>query len=329
MTQEFLMPRHSLRKQDGKSAGFTLVELLVVITIIAILVALLLPAVQAARSSARRLQCANRVKQIGLAIHLIEQANGVLPPLSVQRSNNPGLYQSTSLVMVPGPYKGAIGYTLFNWILPYLEQTGLYDASKGSATAAIAPGVSAVGVAIPTYMCPDEPFQTPNGRAQATLYNAQNCAYTNYGGNYYVFGSPTTMSTEGACRMRDIKDGLSNTIFIAERYANCCGLTRSLSTCRANLWADSNRLFRPHFGMNSDDPFTWPTNGTRVRVLPFQVAPDAIMECDSGRAQTPHSNAMNVGLADGAVRSIAGTMDPNVWADLCDPCDGHTISQDW
>jgi prepilin-type N-terminal cleavage/methylation domain-containing protein len=323
------MFRHCCPLQARKRRGFTLVELLVVITIIAILVALLLPAVQAARASARKLECANHVKQIGLAIHLIEETHHVLPPLSVQLSNNPGLYQSTSLVMVPGPYKGAIGYTLFNWLLPYIEQRNLYDASKLSATAAIAPGLSSVGVAIPMYMCPDEPFRTANGRAQATLYNAQNCAYTNYGANYYVFGAPMKMSTEGACRLRDIKDGLSNTLFIAERYANCCGLTKSLSTCRANLWADSNRLFRPHFGMNSDDPFTWPANGTRPRVLLFQVAPDAVMECNSGLAQTPHADSMNVGVADGAVRTIAEEVDKDVWADLCDPCDGHAISKDW
>jgi prepilin-type N-terminal cleavage/methylation domain-containing protein len=315
--------------------GFTLVELLVVITIIAILIALLLPAVQAAREAARKLQCANHEKQICLAIHLIERANGVLPPLCVNAITVQPWW-SSSPILVKGPYQGYIGYTMFNFLLPYLEANNLYNASNGNALAPIS-GTSGLGPAtfvIPTYQCPSEPMPTPNGHATATLYNANECAYGNYGGNYFVFGSPTTSSTEGACRMRDITDGLSNTLFIAERYANCCGTssfgTYGFSLCNANLWGDSNEYFRPAFAMNGIAPPAWnPPPARPVRALPFQLAPDPIWTCDPARSQTPHFNGMNVGLADGSVRSVAATINPNVWANLCDPADGNIIPKEW
>ena len=100
------MARHNPR-------GFTLIELLVVIAIIGVLIALLLPAVQAAREAARRAQCANNLKQIGLALHNYHDAHGVLPP---------------GYVYQPGYATGGFGWA--SMILPYMEQTPLFNADQ-------------------------------------------------------------------------------------------------------------------------------------------------------------------------------------------------------
>ena len=320
----------------GKTRAFTLVELLVVITIISILIALLLPAVQVAREAARRMQCSNNVKQIGLAIQSIEQINKVLPPLCVNVSPLDANGPDQGPIRVNGPYKGAIGFTIFIWLLPYLEQGALFQDINGSTLTKIGGGTMTVEqFKIPAYQCPDEPMQNANGWMTSTMGGANTFAYGNYGANYLVFGNFKGQSTEGNTRFADITDGTSNTLFIAERYANCTN-TGNLNAAYGNLWADSDVDYRPEFCMNAidtntpPDPTPAPTN---LHPYPgcnlFQTSPDPILQCTRTAAQSPHSDGMNVGAGDGSVHFISGNINQQIWVNLCNPCDGNPISSDW
>ncbi len=133
-----------------RAAAFTLVELLVVIAIIGILVSLLLPAVQAAREAARRMQCANNFKQVALALHNYHTAHRTFPAGSQVNANS----------CSPTAGNSRRG---FNWgtaILPFLEQNSVYDKMDATKATHEAPNwtIDAVGAVIPAYICPSDPW---------------------------------------------------------------------------------------------------------------------------------------------------------------------------
>jgi prepilin-type N-terminal cleavage/methylation domain-containing protein len=314
--------------------GFTLVELLVVITIIGILIALLLPAVQAAREAARRMQCSNNVKQISLAVHSLVETNGVMPP-----AGSDGVKK----LPMAGPYHGT-NYTIFVWLLPHVEQKPLYDYANGYANGDTFKYVNGEYVimskSIQAYICPDERMPTADGHCSTTHYQGYLGAYSNYAGNFLVFGAPNKMNTvltgqkgslEGSNRFAEIVDGLSNTLFFAERYGTCSADgTLSGSLAYGSLWADGWLPWNPIFGINGESNGYIPSTYVPYEpVKMFQVAPDPLSECLSSVAQSPHSTGMTVGVGDGSVRFISGNMDHTIWERLCDPRDGAIINSDW
>lgn len=148
--RRFLKHYHSPRA----SHAFTLVELLVVIAIIGVLVALLLPAVQAAREAARRAQCLNNLRQLGLALHNYESVNGSLPP------GNLGYDPEESTLTGIEPSSTEVRTAFVAFILPYLEESALYDAYdfERSTRDQYNSANSPVGKQLATYQCPsDEP----------------------------------------------------------------------------------------------------------------------------------------------------------------------------
>ena len=301
-------------------SGFTLIELLVVIAIIAILIGLLLPAVQKVREAAARATCTNNFKQIGLANHALHDVAGTLPPMSAPCADpaNAGCFTPTTT-----PF-GRHHYTLYQFILPFIEQKTISDLLTLTGYAG-----GQYDKVVKTFICPSDTTNS-NGKCMTTYGGANNWGSTNYAGNNYVFGDPPKGLTypQGKKEMNaGTPDGLSNTIFFAEIYATC-GNGGSLSggtQTWGSLWADANSIWRPGYNMG-------PSKGgvTNYPAAPmFQVQPHFINNCTPWTPQGIHPGGILVALGDGSVRFVRGSVTATTWAAANDPRDGVVLANDW
>jgi prepilin-type N-terminal cleavage/methylation domain-containing protein len=330
--------------------GFTLIELLVVIAIIAVLIGLLLPAVQKVREAAARSQCANNMHQMGIAMQHLNDTHGSLPPAATFNGLTGAPSKSSDL------WGGGFGNPFFH-MLSFIEQESLYDASVvQSATSPSFKYFSATyhynlsddataRRIIPTYLCPSDPSIPPSKTITNPSVGIHDpFAVCSYAFNFQVFAYTGRMSwvtptgqyvdyQDGylgkAIIPTTFQDGTSSTILFAEKYARCLTSSRppisGPGTERGSLWAwwDTNWVYYPRFAWQ-----TWWNTGAGP-ASKFQVQPNPFLgsdsNCDGARAQTPHQ-AMNVCLADGAVRTLSGDISGQVWWDLCTPQDGRPTS---
>ncbi|HID23337.1 MAG TPA: DUF1559 domain-containing protein [Planctomycetaceae bacterium] len=333
-----------MRRASLFRRGFTLIELLVVIAIIAILIALLLPAVQQAREAARRTECRNKMKQIGLALHNYYDVYKTFPPQAVWGYPNQPSYQVGSL---PAPFH----HTWCTFILPYIDQAPLYQQIDFNLPAW---GQPIVGTRVEAFHCPSD------GGGLDNPADTDGIEYTNYPGCAgYHWWYPTgrgrglwdgVFNYVRAIKMADIRDGTSNTAMVIERYSRGYDSGQNPPNRRVRV----NGVGRPRpFGWRpvycaafvGTSIAGWPTNeGGRERFAevdgsgPKQAwrwfrnhafAPSFIayggLNTHWLGASSMHPGGANHLFADGTVHFISESMDWTLWTSLQGISEGDQV----
>ncbi len=289
--------------------GFTLIELLVVIAIIAILIALLLPAVQQAREAARRTQCRNNLKQIGLALHNYESSFTVLPP-----SSTSGFGRGVWNYPGSGPTDPAIH--LHSWaslILPNIDQSTIYNRINYNVSALDPANRAMASVILPFYRCPS---YTGRDFSDDPLYAAGSVNFAQFAvRNYVALGARTVLGLSGAIpaegslfpasrtRFSDITDGTSNTIWIAETREE-----------RASVWMDGTSATVAARWTNLADMTTFA--GTTSSINYTVYFPGGVFPNSIGQAYGPsslHEGGAHHLFGDGTVRFLTENINVTVY----------------
>ncbi len=330
------------RQQLLRRTGFTLIELLVVIAIIAILIALLLPAVQQAREAARRSQCRNNLKQIGLAMHNYHDTFNMFPP---------GCIDSDRATMSPaGAMNNRNGLGWGAMILPYLDQAPLYNQigtqtagfslnwqdSNGDGTASTTDSIAAARAVLAVYNCPSDPMGGVNtdkdsfGKTNYLANAGINAVQTTTTGGLNT-GNNGMFFENSDRRMRDVTDGTSNTLFVGERTTKNDPVTSlqcggAVCNWGGGIWIGPRMINASegwHSGLRLLDT-TLVGGGSATYGFGTSTATWGV----DWIAKGCHDGGMHILMGDGGVRFLSENIDrANVYLALFSPNRGEVLGE--
>ena len=344
-----------MRCHNPRRRAFTLIELLVVIAIIAILIGLLLPAVQKVREAAARMKCQNNLKQIGLALHNYENTYGSLPPAIVNTTTRTPIPGLDEYLYAPTPATGGIyaRHGFLSVLLPYIEQANVLTASAGGYNFRLnwndPANQPATSTRIPTYECPSVPSEhvvnpVPSGwtNSPATgdywpISRANNNAavWTALGMNYPgADGVQGVLTANARTPFLAVGDGLSNTLMVGESGA------RHEGWAGGKRYADSTGLgyLAGAWGQESNNIVC---AGTQAPVTPgvkpagkvstaahVAAGTVAVNGWNQGELYGFHSGVCNVVYGDGSVRSLRDGISLTALQKLAARNDGYPLDAD-
>jgi prepilin-type N-terminal cleavage/methylation domain-containing protein/prepilin-type processing-associated H-X9-DG protein len=357
------MRRFSGKSDVAKPVGFTLIELLVVIAIISVLIALLLPAVQAAREAARRIQCTNNLKQMGLGLHNYEGIVGAFPP-----SNIAGYFGGTY------SYNG---FSVHARILPFMEQGVAFNSINFFYTHRTVQNSTVVGLALTCFLCPSD----PNNGGLTAFPSGVNARVPCYGfneGDWFVWNALSTSGVNNGpnnrgvfgpnqcLRIAQFTDGTSQTLFASDVKAlnpfcqvggqfseaglssptatepspaasplSVCSEYTTVAACNTvppgqghTAWVDGNSQ---ETGMTTafppNTPAINPTSGADLDIETVLVSKNQPVY-GAITARSYHPGGVNSLLADGSVRFVKSTINGVIWRALGTPAGREVISSD-